>query len=140
GDWGGVTIENVIDEGKIISKGTYDYFPSEKYIRGVHEANNEDGLVNRSVEYLYVDPYSEKFLKKSVFSYGFVNNEVSYHYDRNSIKFEMTMEPHPKQFEGMIWRSFITKISDIKIELGLERSTDGKDFELFNKSIWDKIS
>ncbi|MHA2032048.1 MAG: hypothetical protein ACW99Q_21975 [Candidatus Kariarchaeaceae archaeon] len=28
GDWGGVTIENVLDEGKIISKETYDYFPS----------------------------------------------------------------------------------------------------------------
>ncbi len=139
GDWEGITIENVLDEGNIVSKGSYDYSPSESFIRSTHEANNEKGLVNRGVNYLYVDPYIKKFLRKSIFSYGFVNNEISYYYDENSIKFEMTIEPSPKQFEGMTWRSFMTKISNSKIELGLETSKDGASFELFNKSAWDKL-
>lgn len=45
------------------------------------------------------------------------------------------MEPSPKQFEGMRWRSYIRKISDSKIAMGLECAKGEGTFELFGETI-----
>ena len=127
-------------EGKIITTAKFDYYPSNQFIRGTFESNNEEGLVNRGEYFLYIDPYKDKFLRKVVFSYGFVNNEISYYFDETTIKFETLVEPSPKQFEGITWRSFMHKISNNEIEFGLENSQNGKDFKLYNKTKLRKIN
>ena len=50
------------------------------------------------------------------------------------------MEPSPKQFEGIRWRSYIRKISDYKIAIGLERNKEVGEFELYRERIATKAS
>lgn len=70
-----------------------------------------------------------------MYSYGFVNNEVEYARTDEEIWFEVVLEPSPKQFEGMRWRSYIRKISDNKIAMGLEWAKREGEFESFGETI-----
>ncbi|MHA2089273.1 MAG: hypothetical protein ACW98K_00315 [Candidatus Kariarchaeaceae archaeon] len=139
GKWKGENLESSYDEGKVTMNGEYRYQPNEKFIHHIHEAQNEEGPINKSIAVMYVDPYSNCFLRKEIYSYGFVNNELSYYHDENSIKFDIIIEPRPKQFEGLIWRSWLTKISDTEIEMGMENQKEGQEYLLFNRSRWIKV-
>ncbi|MHA2168933.1 MAG: hypothetical protein ACXAB7_03370 [Candidatus Kariarchaeaceae archaeon] len=139
GKWKGENIESSYDEGNVTMTGEYQYKPNDKFIHHIHEAQNEDGPINNSIAVMYIDPYSNRFLRKEIYSYGFVNNEVSYHFGENSIKFDITIEPHPKQFEGLVWRSWLTKISDTEIEMAMENRKEDQPYQLFNRSRWQKI-
>jgi hypothetical protein len=44
------------------------------------------------------------------------------------------VEPCPKQFEGIRWRSYIEKVSDTKIAMGLEWAKGEGEFELFGET------
>jgi hypothetical protein len=57
---------------------------------------------------------------------------------KNEIRFDITMDPLPKQLEGMRWRSFIRKISDDKVAMGLEVAKNGKEFKSYGESILEK--
>jgi hypothetical protein len=139
GKWKGENLESSYNEGKVTMEGEYKYQPNDKFIHHTHEARNEDGRINNSIAVMYVDPYSNRFLRKEIYSYGFVNNEISYHFDEVSIKFDIVIEPSPKQFEGLVWRSWLIKISDTEIEMGMENRKEGEEFILFNRSRWVKI-
>ncbi len=51
------------------------------------------------------------------------------------IRFAVVSEPSPKQFEGIRWRSYIRKISDNKIAMGLEWARGEGEFESFGETI-----
>jgi hypothetical protein len=44
------------------------------------------------------------------------------------------MEPLPKNFEGTRWRSFMKKISDNKIAMGLEVAKGGEEFKKIRRN------
>ena len=44
-----------------------------------------------------------------------------------------------KQYEGTRWRSFLRKISDTKVAMGLEIAKEGKEFKRFGESIIEKV-
>lgn len=134
GTWKGVSDNQSQDEGNIITNAKFEFSPSDSFIHGIFESNNEEGLVNRGDYYLYVNPYDKNYLRKVIFSYGFVNNETSYYFDNSIIKFNTIVEPSPKQFEGITWKSFMKKNSEVEIEFGLENSTDGTNFKLYAKT------
>jgi len=60
---------------------------------------------------------------------------VEYARTDKEIRFEVSLEPSLKQFEGIRWRSYIRKISDSKIALGLEWAKGEGEFELFGETI-----
>ena len=91
-----------------------------------------------SVSVLFYDGVTKKFRCKTFFSNGFVNNEVECGRTKNEIRFDIVMEPLPKQFEGTKWRSFIRRVSDTKIAMGLETARDGKEFKPYGESILEK--
>jgi hypothetical protein len=57
---------------------------------------------------------------------------------KNEIRFDITMDPLPKQLEGMRWRSFIRKISDDKVAMGLEVAGKGEGFKNYGETILTK--
>ena len=95
----------------------------------------EGRLLNKSVSLLFYDAVEQKFKRKTFFSYGFVNNEVECSRSANEIKFDVTMEPLPKQFGGTRWRSYIRKISEDSIATGLETAEGKEDFKNYGESI-----
>jgi len=75
---------------------------------------------------------------REIYLYGFVNNEVEYAHSDGETRFDVVSEPSPKQFEGMRWRSYIRKISDDKIAMGLECIKEEGKFESFGETIATK--
>lgn len=113
--------------------------PSAMFIMGTGENRSEGQLLHKSISLLFYDSIGKKFHRKTFFSYGFVDNEVECASTKNEIEFDVTHEPLPKQYEGTRWRSFMRKISDTKVAMGLEVAKEGKEFEQFGESIIEKM-
>jgi hypothetical protein len=127
------------EKGVVEGEAVTTFEPSEKFIMTTGESRNEGQLLNRSVSILFYDPIVQKFRRKTFFSYGFVNNEVESSRGNGEIIFDITMEPLPKQFEGTRWRSFMRKISDTKIAVGLEVAKGNEDFKSYGETILTKV-
>jgi hypothetical protein len=125
-------------KGTIEGTGVFSCEPSEMFIMVTGENRCEGRIVNKSISILFYDDTEKKFKRKTFFSYGFVNNEVECARTKNEIRFDITMEPLPEQYEGTRFRSFIKKISDTKIALGMEVAKEGKEFESYGESILEK--
>jgi len=126
---------SVGEKGVIEGATVFSNEPSEKFIVAKGESWCEGRLLNRSISLFFYDSVDQKFKRKSFFSYGFVNNEVEYTRAEDEIKFNIEMEPMPKNFEGTRWRSFIRKISNTKIAMGLEVAKQGEEFKQYGESI-----
>ena len=139
GTWKSKAEKGQFDEkGTIEGLATFSYEPSTTFIMGTGENRSEGQLLNRSISVLFYDGVAKKFRRKTFFSYGFVNNEVEYARTKSEIRFDIVMEPLPKQFEGTKWRSFIRRVSDTKIAMGLETAKGGEKFKPYGESILEK--
>jgi hypothetical protein len=138
GTWKGSAKDQFGEKGIIEGTVVFSLEPSEKFIMGKHEGYSESRLLSKSVTLLFYDSLKQKFRRKSFFSYGFVNNEVECAGNKDEIKFDVTMEPLPKSFEGTRWRSFLRKISDKELAMGLEVAKQGEEFKKYGESILHK--
>lgn len=100
------------------------------FIMAKGESWCEGRLRNKAISLLFYDKDEDKFRRKSFFSYGFVNNEVEYARSADEIRFDLTVEPLPKQFEGIRWRSFMRKISETQVAMGLEVAKEEEEFKI----------
>jgi hypothetical protein len=139
GEWKGGSEGQFGGKGTIESKATFIFEPSDRFIMGTHEAWREGALENKSITLLYYDQDAHRFIRKSFFSYGWCNNEVEYASNEHAIRFEVEIEPFPKSFEGMRWRSYITRVSDDEIRMGLEVAKKGEDFKIFGDSVMKRV-
>ncbi len=139
GDWKGGAKDQFEETGEIRSTATFSIELDGKAIMGIHETKQGDNIINQSIGILFYDVLNKTFRRKSFFSYGFVNNEVAYRSSSNEIRFTVKSEPSPPQFKGIRWRSYITKISPIKIGLGLEQAKKGDKFEPYGETVLNKI-
>jgi hypothetical protein len=126
------------EKSTVEGTGVFSYDPGEMFIMGTGENRCEGRLLHKSISILFYDSTEKKLKRKSFFSYGFVNDEVECARTKDEIKFDITMEPLPKQFEGTRWRSYIRKISNQKIATGLEVAEKGKEFKNYGESILEK--
>jgi hypothetical protein len=104
-----------------------------------NESRKDGKLENQSIGMLFYDIRNKRFLRKSFFSYGFVNNEVEYHSTENEIKFEVVSEPTPQAFDKMRWRSYIRKVSEDEIREGLEAAKEGEDFVSYGEDVMKRV-
>lgn len=141
GKWKGTAKDQFGEgEGVIESTHTFSNDLGEKFITGKHEAWKAEKLVHKAASFLYYDREKDVFRRKEIFSYGFTNNEVEYQRTNTEIRFEVVTEPSPKQFKGLKWRSYIRKISENKIAMGLEASKGEGEFKLYGETIATKES
>ena len=127
-------------KGVVEGVAVFSYEPSEMFIMEKGEGWCEGRLLNRSLSLLFYDNVKQKFRRKTFFSYGFVNNEVECTRTKSEIKFDITMEPLQKNFQGTQWRSFIRKISDREVAVGLEVAKEGKQYKTYGETIMVKTN
>ena len=127
-------------EGQFGEKGIIDsvfeclHEPSEMFIAMIGESRSNGKQVNKSASYLMWDPNVNKYVRKSMFSYGWINNEVGdLHGDRLTFNV-ISMDSEPDHFKGLKWRSFIHKYSQNEIGTGLEVSKNSEPFRLYGES------
>jgi len=138
GEWKGGSADQFGGEGEIKVTTIFSLELNGKYIMSKHEAHRDGKLENASIGLMFYDARNKLILRKTFFNYGFVNNEVEYERSENEIRFEVVLEPVPQSFDGMKWRSYIKKISESEIRLGLESAKDGEDFKSFGETILKK--
>ncbi|MFX1562708.1 MAG: hypothetical protein ACFFDP_05325 [Promethearchaeota archaeon] len=140
GKWKGTSEGQYNTVGKISSTIEFTLELNGKCIMAKHEAWTGKQFVNSSIGLLFYDQIENRFLRKVLYSYGFVNNDVEYTRNPTEIRFETTTEPLPRQFQGIHWHSYIKKNSETEIVLGMETSKNGKDFKLYGETVFQKVN
>ena len=69
---------------------------------------------------MFYDKAAGKFRRESFLSYGFVNHETEASRTGAEIRFNVVVEPPPREFEGLRWRSFLRRLSNEEIATGFE--------------------
>jgi hypothetical protein len=134
GKWKGRAEGQFGEKGVIDSVFECSHEPSEMFIAMIGESRSNGKQVNKSAAYLTWDPNVNKYVRKSMFSYGWINNEVGdLHGDRLTFNV-ISMDCEPDYFKGLKWRSFIHKYSQNEIGTGLEVSKNGEPFRLYGES------
>lgn len=126
---------------KGVIEGTLDcsHEPSEKFIAMVGESRSEGKLVNRGTACLMWDQNIRKYVRKSLYSYGWILNEVG-SFDGSRLTFDVvSMDGEPDFFKGTRWRSFVHKYSDYEIGTGLEVAKQDGPFSLYGESKAKKV-
>ena len=127
--------ENQFGEKGVI-EGSFEcnHDPSDRFIAIVGESRSEGKLVNRAMSYLIWDEKVKKYVRKSLFSYGWILNEVGDLRGDRLVLDVVSIDGEPEYFRGMKWRSFVQKYSDNEIGTGLEASKDGGPYQLYGES------
>jgi hypothetical protein len=139
GKWKGGSTDKFGGKGEIVTTANFS-MEMGKYIMGKFDSYRDGKLENASIGMMYYDFRNKRMLRKTFFSYGFVNNEVEYERSETEVRFEVDSEPVPQEFDGMRWRSYIKKVSDTEIRVGLESAKEGEDFTSYGETILHKNS
>ncbi|MHA2432062.1 MAG: hypothetical protein ACXADO_02400 [Candidatus Thorarchaeota archaeon] len=139
GEWRGYSKDQFGGEGLIETSTLFTLEMNARYLMSVQEARRDGTLENQSVGLMFYDTRDKRFLRKTFFSYGFVNNEVEYESSDSEIHFEITSEPTPKAFDSMRWRSYIRKVSEHEVRMGLESANEGEGFISYGETIMTRV-
>jgi hypothetical protein len=134
GQWKSRSEDQFGEKGVI--EGTFDctHDPSEKFIAMIGESKSDGKVVNKASSFLIWDQNIRKYVRKSLFSYGWILNEVGVLDGDRLVLDVVSMDNEPDYFKGTRWRSFIQKYSENEIGTGLEVSKDDGPFRLYGES------
>jgi hypothetical protein len=138
GTWRGSAKDQFGETGVVETTVVFTEEPGKQFLTSRGEAKCEGRLLNRSLGVMFYDVIAGLFRRKTFFSYGFVNNEVECERRPGELRFDITMEPVPRQFEGMRWRSFLRKIDDTHIAVGLEVARGKGPFEIYGETVLER--
>jgi len=139
GKWKG-RAENQFGEKGVI-EGIFDctHDPGDKFIAMMGESRTNGKLLHRALTYLMWDQNIGKYVRKSVYSYGWILNEVGeLHGDRLTFDVVST-DGEPDFFKGTKWRSYIHKYSTDEIGTGLEVAKGSEPFRLYGEQRARKV-
>ena len=134
GEWRGKSEDQFGEKGVIESRYVFTQDPSEHFIAERAESWKEGKLVNKSVVYLMFDRNIGKYVRKSFFSYGWVNNEVGEWKGDRLLLDVVSIDGEPSFFKGVKWRSFIHRYSGNEIGSGLEVAKGGEPFRPYGET------
>lgn len=139
GDWKGRSEDEFGGKGVIETSCVFTIELGDSFIYGKQESVRNGSIENQSISMMFYDKRNKKFIRKTFFNYGFVNNEVEYERSETEIRFEVILEPVPQAFDEMKWRSYIRKISDDEIRMGLEDAKPGEDFKSYGENVLVRV-
>jgi hypothetical protein len=139
GKWKGSSKDQFGGKGIIETTSTFS-LELGGFILGKHEARRDGKIENQEISVLFYDRRNKKFRRKTFFSYGFVNNEIEYSRSDEEIRFDVVSEPSPQAFDGIRWRSYIKKISDVEVLDGLESAKPDEDYKSYGEDSMKKIN
>lgn len=120
GEWRGTAAGQFGETGEIENVAVVTREPGERFLLTRGEARTRERVLNRSLAVMFHDAAAGRFRRETFFSYGFVNHETEFARTDAEVRFDVRMEPVPRDFEGLRWRSFLRRLSEEEIETGLE--------------------
>ena len=139
GTWSGASKDQFGEKGVVETTATYALEPGDRFLTARGEAVCEGRLLNRSLSVMFYDSGLGRFRRKTFFSYGFVNNELEFERTDREIRFDVTVEPAVKQFEGIRWRSNLRRVSDREIATGLAEAKTGQPFSSYGEVMLARV-
>lgn len=133
GKWRGRSEDQFGEKG--IIEGTFEFThdPGELFIGSVGESWSNGKRLHRALSYLLWDANIKKYVRKSVYSYGWILNEVG-ELDGDRLTFDVvSTDGEPDYFKGTRWRSFIQRYSQDEIGTGLEVAKPGEPFRHYGE-------
>ena len=127
--------ENQFGEKGVI-EGTFEcsHSPSGNCIAMIGESRSDGKLVNAAATYLIWDQNISKYVRKSIYSYGWILNEVGVLNADRLVLDVVSIDGEPDYFKGTKWRSFIQKYSENEIGTGLEVAKADGPFKPYGES------
>jgi hypothetical protein len=140
GEWHGKSSDDEFGgENAVETTDVYTLEMNGFCIMGRHKATRDGKIEHEGISVMFYDKRNKKMLRKTFFSYGFVNNEIEFERTEDFLHFDVVSEPTPQAFDGMRWRSYLRKISDTETRDGLEAAKSGEDFTSYGEVILKKI-
>ena len=121
-------------ESDITNRMTLAYDPSPGVITGRFEARRSGKLENQGMMIFLYDPVINKFIRKTVYSYGFLMNEVGELKDDRFVFDCVGIDAEPDYWKGLRIRTYIEKHSDDDFSTGLETASKGEEFKLYGQN------
>jgi len=132
GKWSGKA-EGFGDEGELSMIASFAYEPGENVISGFRESRHGKELENRILMMFLHDRNSKRLIRKDIYSYGFVVNQIGDVENGRFIFNCVNMDSEPDYFKNVKFRTFIEKISEKRIVLGIEVAKQGEDYRLYGQ-------
>jgi len=126
----GTEIANTLD---------FSWDPSPSIITGRFEAQRAGKLENNGIMIFLYDTNLAKIVRKQVYSYGFIMNEVGELKGDRFVFDCIGIDAEPDYWKGVRIRSFLQKHSDTEISMGLEIAKKGEDFRLYGQNRYHKL-
>ena len=139
GTWRGSSEDQFGEKGVVKTTATYALEPGDRFLTARGEAVCEGRVLNRSLSVMFYDIGLGRFYRKTFFSYGFVNNELEFERTEDEIRFDVTVEPWVKQFEGLRWRSSLRRVSEREIATGLAEAKAGEPFASYGEVLLARL-
>lgn len=136
GVWKGRSVDQFGEKGVLESSLECTREPSERFLQLRGETRKEDGvLVNRAIDFITYDSKAKKYIRKRIFSYGFITNEEGQWQDDNTLVFQVIKyDNEPIAFAGTLWRSFIRRYGDNEIGHGLLTARQGEEYMVYGET------
>ena len=116
----------------------FSYDPSPSIITGRFEARRDGKPENSGLMIFLYDANLRKIVRKQVYSYGFIMNELG---DVKGDRFVFDcvgIDAEPDFWKGVKIRSFLQKHSDNEISMGLEVAKKDEDFRVYGQNRFHK--
>jgi len=118
---------------------SFAYDPAPSIITGRFRAMRSGKPENEGIMVFLYDRNINKFIRKQVYSYGFVMNEIGEQKGEDRFVFDTTsIDAEPDYWKGLRIRSFMQKHSESEITMGLETAKKGEEFHVLGQNRFRK--
>lgn len=123
---------------EIVNTLEFAYDPSPSIMTGRFEAVRSGKPENNGIMILLYDSNLQKYVRKQVYSYGFLMNEVGVANGEGFLFDTVSIDAEPDYWKGLKIRSFLHKHSDNEISLGLQTAKQGGEFRTYGQNRFHK--
>ena len=135
GDWDGRG--EGFDTGKesdITNRMSFALAPSPSVITGRFEARRAGKLENEGTMIIIYDPNIRRLVRKMVYSYGFIMNEVGTVRGSRFLFDSVGIDALPDYWKGLRIRTFLDKKSEDEFTSGLMTANKGGPFRIYGQN------
>ncbi len=134
GKWKGRTEDQFGEKGLLESTSECTRELGDHFLQIRGETRKGNLVINKAIDFITYGSKIRKYIRKRLWSYGFIENGEGQWEDDNTLVFQITYNNEPQGFEGTLWKSFIRKYSDNEIGHGLYTAKKGEPYRLYGET------
>lgn len=118
----------------------FTHDPGKDVISGYRENMDGKKLENRILMIFIHDRNTDKLVRKDIYSYGFIVNQVGEEREGRFVFDSVSMDGELDYFKGIRFRTFIEKHSKERMTMGVEVAEKGREFHLYVQQKFRRVN